>query len=79
MVGGEYLIANHFPARLGYRFDQGPNSHALSAGFGYIEHRFSVEAAVRRTLVGPSATTIVLGVAYFLESSGLAPIERPGP
>jgi hypothetical protein len=75
MAGGEYLIADHFPVRLGYRFDQGAMSHAVAGGFGYLDPRFSVEASVRRTLVGPSATTIMVGIAYFLESSGLITIE----
>ncbi|MBI4700548.1 MAG: hypothetical protein HY744_05185 [Deltaproteobacteria bacterium] len=77
MAGGEYLIANHFPVRAGYRFDHGAGSHALSAGLGYLDSRFSVEASVRRTLAGPASTTIVVGIAYFLESSGLAPVEEP--
>lgn len=71
MAGGEYLAGDHFPLRLGYRFDQGAMSHELSGGFGYIDRRFSVEASVRRTLAGPSATMIHVGLAYFLESSGL--------
>jgi hypothetical protein len=50
-------------------------SHAISGGFGYIDPRFSVEASVRRTLAGPSATTIIVGIAYFLESSGLISVE----
>lgn len=77
MAGGEYLIADHFPARLGYRFDQGAKSHSISVGTGYLDPRFSVEASVRRTLVGPSATTIIVSVAYHLESSGLISIDQP--
>ncbi len=71
MAGGEYLAADHFPIRLGYRYDQGAKLHALSAGLGYIQNEFSVEASVRRTLSDPGATTVVIGLAYFLESSGL--------
>jgi hypothetical protein len=71
MAGGEYLLINHIPLRVGYRYDQGANSHALSAGVGYMAKEFSVEGSVRRTLVGPPATMIFFGVAYFLESSGL--------
>jgi hypothetical protein len=71
MGGGEYLLVDHIPLRLGYRFDQGAKSHALSGGVGYIAREFSIEASVRRTLVGPNATMIFFGVAYFLESSGL--------
>lgn len=71
MAGGEYLLVDHIPLRLGYRFDQGAKSHALSGGVGYIAREFSVEASVRRTLVGPNATMMFFSVAYFLESSGL--------
>jgi len=85
MVGGEYLIADRFPIRLGYRYDGldlaasgvDTSSHALAAGVGYIDPRFSVEAAVRRTLVGPSATMIGVSLAYFLESTGLVNIPPP--
>jgi opacity protein-like surface antigen len=71
MAGGEYLVADRVPVRLGYRFDQGADSHALSGGLGFISPEFSIEASVRRTLAGPEATTIFFGVGYFLESSGL--------
>jgi len=71
MAGGEYLLINHIPLRAGYRYDQGANSHALSAGVGYIAREFSIEASVRRTVAGPAATMIFFGAAYFLESSGL--------
>ena len=79
MAGGEYLIADRFPIRLGYRFDLLAGSaldpsHQLSGGLGYIDKSFSVEAAVRRTLAGPSATMIIIGVALHLESFGI-PID----
>ena len=46
--------------------------HALSGGLGYIGNEFSVEASVRRTLSSDvGATTVVIGLAYFLESSGI--------
>ncbi len=75
MAGGELLAGDHFPLRVGYRFDQGASSHALSAGFGYLESRFAVEASVRRTVAGPGATTIVVGLSYFLPSA-LAPVGQ---
>lgn len=71
MAGGELLVADHFPVRLGYRFDQGANLHALSAGVGYVGTEFSVETSVRRSLSAPGTTTIVVGLAYFLESTEL--------
>lgn len=75
MIGGEYLAGDHFPLRLGYRYDQGQRTHSVSGGFGYVDPQFAIEAAVRRTLGGPDAmtpaTTIVIGLQYFLESTGL--------
>ena len=79
MAGGEYLVANQVPIRLGYRFDllagSGESqSHAICAGAGYLDPRFGVEVGVRRTLAGPSATTIVVGFSFYLESLGI-PIQ----
>lgn len=75
MLGGEYLAGDHFPLRLGYRYDQGQRSHAISGGLGYVDPQFAIEAAVRRTIAGPDsmvpATTVVIGLQYFLESTGL--------
>lgn len=71
MLGGEYLAADHFPIRLGYRFDQGNKSNWLSGGLGYLANEFSVEASVRRALLSKGETMMVFSVAYFLESSGL--------
>ncbi len=76
MIGGEYLLVNHVPLRLGYRYDQGANSHQISGGVGYLAREFSVEGSVRRTLVGPDATMLFFGVSYFLESSGLTKTQQ---
>jgi hypothetical protein len=71
MAGGELLVAEVFPIRLGYQFDQGAGLHSLSAGLGYVGTEFAFEASVRRTLSDPGATTIVVGLAYHVESSSL--------
>jgi hypothetical protein len=71
MIGAEYLAGDHFPIRLGYRFDQGAKTHALSAGLGYVGEEFAAEVSVRRTLADPGATTLVFGLTYHLESTGL--------
>lgn len=73
MAGFEALFADHLSARLGYRFDDGAHSHAISGGVGYIDRTFDVDAAVRRTVTGDAATAIVLGFTYHLDSSGLTP------
>jgi opacity protein-like surface antigen len=77
MAGGEYLVANHVPVRLGYRYDQGAKLNFLSGGVGYVGTEFSIEAAVRRSLSNPGTTTLVFSVAYFLESSGLTKTTTP--
>ena len=77
MLGGEYLIGDHVPIRLGYRFDHGPMLHTLSGGVGYIGRQFSVEAGVKRTVSSPGITTVLLSVAYFLEASGAAKAAPP--
>jgi opacity protein-like surface antigen len=71
MAGAEYLLADRMPLRAGYRFDSGAERHAFSLGAGYASPQFSIEASARRTIGEPAVTTIVLGVAYFLEASGL--------
>jgi len=74
MGGVEALFADHLSARLGYRFDEGPSSHALAGGVGYIDRQFDVDVAVRRVLNGDAiATTIVFGFTYHLDSTGLTP------
>lgn len=75
MLGGEYLAGDHFPLRLGYRYDEGQRSHSISGGIGYVDPQFAIEAAVRRTIAGPDlmtpATTVIIGLQYYLESTGL--------
>jgi hypothetical protein len=75
MLGGEYLAADHFPVRVGYRYDQGQKTHALSFGLGYIDPQFSVEFALRHTVSGSDpfapVTAIVIDLQYFIESTGI--------
>jgi opacity protein-like surface antigen len=73
MLGGEALFADHVAVRAGYRYDQGAESHALSAGAGYIDNAFDLDIAVRRVVGGDPATVIMFGFNYHLESSGLTP------
>jgi len=79
MAGFELLLGDHYPIRAGYRYDQGPDSHSLSLGVGYLESAFSAELAVRRVVspgdLNPAvggdqgATTIVFGFKYHLETN----------
>lgn len=71
MAGAEYLAGNQFPLRLGYRYDDGALSHAVSGGIGYLDREFSVDLAIRRVVSGDVATAVVFGFKYHLESAGV--------
>jgi opacity protein-like surface antigen len=73
MGGFEALFADHLGARIGYRYDEGANSHAISAGVGYIDRAFDVDAAVRRVVAGETATAITFGFTYHVDATGLTP------
>ncbi len=80
MVGGEYFLAGHVPLRVGYRYDDGSRTHALSAGVGYVDRRWSVEIGGRRDIIGElPATFIGLGVRYFYDTLGAGdtPADQP--
>jgi hypothetical protein len=70
MLGGELLVANSFPLRAGYRYDEGNKWHWLSAGLGYVDRSMALEIGARRSLVKEGATAIVLTFTYHVESSG---------
>jgi hypothetical protein len=74
-LGLEYLAGDHYPLRLGYRYDQGAKTHALSFGLGYIDPQFAIDLALRRTISGSEpyapVTSIVVDIQGFLEATGL--------
>jgi hypothetical protein len=70
-AGGELLVADKFPLRLGYRYEEGLKTQWLSVGAGYVENTMSLELAARRTVAGPEATAIVFSFTYHVESSGV--------
>jgi hypothetical protein len=72
MLGGEYLAGDHFPLRIGYRFDQGAETHALTGGLGYLDNAYSIDLGIQRVVSGEHATAIVIGFKYHVESSGLS-------
>jgi hypothetical protein len=72
MAGFEYLAADHYPLRLGYRYDKNQSTHSISGGIGYLEPQFSVDIAVRHTVAGKDpygpVTALVIDLQYFVES-----------
>jgi hypothetical protein len=74
MGGGEIFIADHYALRLGYRFDAGVKTHALSGGVGYVDRKWSVEVGARHDIVADHPSTMMsLGLRYFYDVMGLAP------
>jgi hypothetical protein len=73
MAGAELLFAGSVPLRIGYRFDTGADSHAVSAGVGYAQKTFAANASLRRVVSGDAATAVVLGFTIHLEATGLTP------
>ncbi len=72
MAGGEVLIADRVPIRLGYRYDDVMKTHAVTAGAGYVDRRFSVEAGGRRDIVADHpATTVAVGLRFFIDAAGV--------
>ena len=76
MLGGELLVADRYPIRLGYLFDQGSKRHALSWGLGYVDRSFAIDVGFRQEIVAPSgdpwgkAFLFNVGLRYFYETGG---------
>jgi len=71
MGGLEYLAAGQYPLRLGYRYDDGQKSNALSGGVGYVSKEFSFDVSLRRILGDNSETAFFFGLRYHVESLGI--------
>lgn len=69
MAGFELLVADAVPLRLGYRYDDGAESHAISAGLGYVDRSFSAAVSGRRIVAGDAATAVFVSLTYHLESA----------
>jgi opacity protein-like surface antigen len=67
MGGLEFLVSDSIPLRVGYRYDDGAESHAVSGGLGYLDKTYAAELAVRRVVSGDEATAIVLGFTVHIE------------
>jgi len=71
MLGGELFLGGHVPIRVGYRYDEGTASHALSAGLGYVEKSWSFEVSARHDIVAEHPDTmIVAAVRFFYNPEG---------
>jgi hypothetical protein len=75
-VGAELFLADHFPLRAGYRFDEGVRAHAISAGLGYVDRKWSFEVSGRRDVGTDNPLTVIsLALRYFYDAAGGRPDE----
>lgn len=66
--GGVELLASRVPLRIGYTYDtiRRDNAvHLITAGLGYIDQMFAVEAALRQEVSGGDQTTLLVNLRYF--------------
>jgi hypothetical protein len=75
MGGVEFLAAGQYPLRLGYRYDDGQGSHALSGGVGYAAREFAFDVSLRRVLGDEGLTAFFIGLKYHVESLGIGTEE----
>lgn len=76
MGGGELLVADQFPVRIGYRYDEGMGQQSLSGGLGFLTKEFAIELSARIGVTGPADTAYIFGLRYHLDGAGLvAPLE----
>lgn len=71
MGGVEFLAAGQYPLRIGYRYDQGQSSHALSGGVGYASKEFAFDVSLRRIFGDDAVTAFFFGLKYHVESLGV--------
>lgn len=71
MAGAEFLAIRVLSLRAGYRYEEGLDLHSLSGGVAYVDPRFSIDAAFRRTVSGPESTALVFGFTLHIETLSL--------
>lgn len=79
MLGGEVFLAGSFALRIGYRFDEGTKSHALSGGLGYVDKKWALEIGARHDIVGEHpATMATASFKYFYNAATVQQDEPDG-
>lgn len=67
-AGGELMLFEHVPLRVGYRYDVGQKAHTMGWGLGWIDKKFGVELSARHDIVSDRPMTMItLGLRYFYD------------
>ena len=64
--GGEYVIAEMVPVRVGYRRDIQRDLHEVTAGLGYRQDTFGIDLGLRQKFDRVQDTTLVLTIRVFV-------------
>jgi hypothetical protein len=81
MIGGEVFLGQHFPLRIGYRYDGGASTDGIYGGVGYISKQWGIELGGGGDVYSPHANSLIfgLGLRYFYDSSGLGNNQAAEP
>jgi hypothetical protein len=73
MMGGELFVGQHFPLRLGFRYDDGSKTDGIYGGIGYISKQWGIEFSGGGDVYSPHTNSLIfgLGLRYFYDSTGL--------
>ncbi len=70
-AGAEFLLMGQVPLRGGYSYDQAFTRQSVSVGAGYLANEFAIDAALRLSVAGPTATAVIIGLRYHLDGAGI--------
>lgn len=65
-AGLELLLGNSVPLRAGYRGDLARETHAVTAGLGYIDTQVGFDIGLRQNVAGDNETRVMAAVRYFV-------------
>lgn len=64
--GGEYLAASAVPLRIGYRYDSGRDTHAVTAGVGFTNENLGADLSLRQQFLGGKDTRLMAAVRVYI-------------
>jgi len=68
ILGGglEFLVGNSVPLRGGYRGDLARETHAITAGVGYVDAQVGFDIGLRQNVAGDKETRVMAAMRYFV-------------
>jgi hypothetical protein len=64
--GGEYLAGDAVPLRVGYLFDTGRETHAVTGGVGYTSRKMAANLSLRQQIIGGKDTRLMADFQFFV-------------